>query len=124
MKAVQVPLALFGSLVLSTAAFAGGHTSGPTAQIVEGGGSCNYTMQNMFAGPYKVCQTNLDAANCEIAGQEAENSDASHVEGDCSAEGAIGACAMEGTKVVYYEGDPSGLEIGCGFQSGTWESME
>jgi hypothetical protein len=27
-------------------------------------------------------------------------------------------------KLVYYEGDPGGLEIGCGFQSGEWVSAE
>ena len=26
------------------------------------------------------------------------------------------------TKRIYYEGDPGGLEIGCGFQGGEWST--
>jgi hypothetical protein len=28
----------------------------------------------------------------------------------------------EAGKRIYYEGDPSGLEIGCGFQGGEWKA--
>ncbi len=87
-----------------------------------GGGSCNYTMQNMFAGPYKVCSGPMDAAACTAAGEADDNSDAVHSAGECSQEGTVGSCVTADGAVVYYEGDPGGLEIGCGFQAGTWEA--
>ena len=122
MKHLLAAVAALGILGLSTGTFAGGHESSEAAAPSEGAGSCNFTMMNMFAGPYKVCQTNQDEAACTAIGTSDENSDAAHTADDCSAEGSVGACVMEGTSVVYYEGDAAGLEIGCGFQSGTWEA--
>ncbi len=92
------------------------------ADAAGGGGSCNYTMQNMFAGPYKVCSGPMDAAACTAAGEADDNSDAVHSAGDCSQEASVGSCVTADGAVVYYEGDPGGLEIGCGFQAGTWEA--
>ena len=94
------------------------------ADAADGAGSCNYTMQNMFAGPYKVCSGPLDAGACTARGEEDDNSDAVHNAGACSPEGSVGSCVTADGAVVYYEGDPGGLEIGCGFQGGTWESAE
>ena len=94
------------------------------ADAADGAGSCNYTMQNMFAGPYKVCSGPLDAGACTARGEEDDNSDAVHNAGACSSEGSVGSCVTADGAVVYYEGDPGGLEIGCGFQGGTWESAE
>ena len=37
---------------------------------------------------------------------------------------AVGTCDMGESKLVYYEGDPGGLEIGCGFQGGEWVNAE
>lgn len=118
MKSVFAVFAVLGIAALSQGAFAGGH------EASESAGSCNYTMKNMFAGPFKVCQTNRDEAACTTIGQTDDNSDASHMAGDCSEEGAIGSCVMVGTSLVYYEGDPMGIEIGCGFQGGTWEAAQ
>ncbi len=118
MKSVFAIFAVLGIAALSQGAFAGGHLASESA------GSCNYIMKNMFAGPFKVCQTNQDVAACATIGQTDENSDASHMAGDCSGEGTIGSCVMADASVVYYEGDPVGLEIGCGFQGGTWEAAE
>jgi len=97
-------------------------TSGDSVKAQDG--SCNYTMQNMFAGPYKVCAGPLDAGACTARGEEDDNSDAVHNAGACSPEGSVGSCVTADGAVVYYEGDPGGLEIGCGFQAGTWEAAE
>ncbi len=94
------------------------------ADAGDGAGSCNYTMQNMFAGPYKVCSGPLDAGACTARGGEDDNSGAVHNAGACSQESSIGSCVTADGAVVYYEGDPGGLEIGCGFQAGTWEAAE
>ena len=83
-------------------------------------GSCNYTMKNAFAGPYKVCSAPMSADDCTARGSENDNSDAAHADAGCSAETVVGACSVGDVKTVYYEGDAGGLEIGCGFQGGTW----
>ena len=83
-------------------------------------GHCAYTMENMFAGPFKVCLQPSDAAACAETGTEDDNADAVHGEGACSAEGSVGTCDMGEQQMVYYEGEPDGLEIGCGFQGGDW----
>ncbi len=85
-------------------------------------GVCNYTMKNMFAGPYKVCETNIDEATCLGRANEDENSNASFSAGPCATEGAVGTCTTADHATTYYEGEPSSLEIGCGFQAGEWET--
>ncbi len=88
-------------------------------------GICNFTQQNMFAGPYKVCQNNIDEATCLGRAEEDENSDASFAaEASCASEAAVGACTTSERATTYYEGDPSGLAIGCGFQQGEWADAE
>ena len=94
------------------------------ADAADGAGSCNYTMQNMFAGPYKVCKEPAAADACTALGTTDDNSDAVHSASSCSSEGSVGSCVAADGAVIYYEGDPSGLEIGCGFQAGTWEAAE
>ena len=83
-------------------------------------GHCNYTQENMFAGPFKVCDMPANEENCQELGSTDDNADAVYGGGACPAENAVGTCDMGETKRIYYEGDPSGLEIGCGFQSGEW----
>ncbi len=90
----------------------------------EDAGHCSYVQQNMFAGPFKVCQAPANAAQCEELGETDDNHDAVHGDGDCSADGAVGTCDLGDSKVVYYEGEPGGLEIGCGFQGGDWLPAE
>ena len=85
-------------------------------------GACNYTMKNMFAGPYKVCDSNLDEAACSGRADENENSDAAFTDGTCTQEGAVGVCTTPDHATTYYEGDADNLAIGCGFQNGTWSS--
>lgn len=83
-------------------------------------GHCNYTQKNMFAGPFKVCEAPINDAKCTEIGKTDENSSAVHAAGACSTEKLVGTCDKGATKLLYYDGDPSGLEIGCGFQGGTW----
>jgi hypothetical protein len=81
---------------------------------------CTYIQQNMFAGPFKVCEVPIDAAKCAELGKTDENKDAVAAAGACPTEALVGTCDKGATKLMYYEGDASGLEIGCGFQGGTW----
>ena len=99
------------ALVLAGGSFA-------SAAFAEG--HCNYVQENMFAGPFKVCQMPTDAAKCEELGSTDDNHDAAAGEGDCSTEGEVGTCDLGDAKLVYYGGDPGDLEIGCGFQGGEW----
>jgi len=87
-------------------------------------GHCNYTQENMFAGPFKVCDMPADAAACEELGNTDDNTDAVQGDGACASDGAVGTCDMGDVKRIYYEGDPGGLEIGCGFQGGEWITAE
>jgi len=87
-------------------------------------GHCNYTQENMFAGPFKVCDMPSDAANCEELGTTDDNADSVYGDGACPTEDAVGTCDMGDVQRIYYEGDPSGLEIGCGFSNGDWENAE
>jgi len=112
-------LILAMTVSFSGAVFAGAHSEGG-GQDVSGDGHCNYTQENMFAGPFKVCQMPVGAEGCETLGSTDDNADAAHGDGECAAEEAIGTCDMGDQKLVYYEGDPGGLEIGCGFQGGDW----
>ena len=105
LKSTIAALVLAGSSFVSVA-FAEGH--------------CNYTQENMFAGPFKVCEMPTDAAKCEELGNTDDNADAAQGDGECASEGAVGICDRGDSKLVYYEGDPGGLEIGCGFQGGEW----
>ena len=90
------------------------------ASVAFADGHCNYTQENMFAGPFKVCEVPADAAKCEELGNTDDNADAVHGDGECASDGAVGVCDRGDSKLVYYEGDPGGLEIGCGFQGGEW----
>jgi hypothetical protein len=93
------------------------------ASAADGAGHCNYVQKNMFAGPFKVCDMPSSAEKCTEAGKSDENSNAVHGDGDCSTAGKVGMCDMgEAGKRIYYEGDPGGLEIGCGFQGGEWKA--
>jgi hypothetical protein len=85
-----------------------------------GPGSCKYIQQNMFAGPFHVCEMPIDAPKCEELGKTDENKDAVHTGDACPTAALVGTCDKGATKLMYYDGDPSGLEIGCGFQGGTW----
>ena len=105
----------------SSAAFAGGHEGGPE---ITGDGSCTYVQENMFAGPFDVCQEPVGAESCAALGETDDNADANHSDGACPTDGLVGTCDLGGSKVHYFSGDPGGLEIGCGFQGGEWINAE
>ncbi|MDP6435651.1 MAG: hypothetical protein QF790_03460 [Gammaproteobacteria bacterium] len=86
--------------------------------------SCNYVQENMFAGPFNVCQEPVDADACAELGQTDDNADAVHSDGACSADGLVGTCDLGDSQLRYFSGDAGGLEIGCGFQGGDWVSAE
>ena len=97
--------------------FAGAHEGGPE---ITGEGACSYVQENMFAGPFKVCQEPVGAESCTALGTTDDNADASHVDGACPTEALVGTCDLGATKLRYYDGDAASLEIGCGFQGGEW----
>jgi hypothetical protein len=112
----------------SSVAMAGGHEGGAE---MSGEGSCVYVQENMFAGPFDVCQDPVGAESCAELGQTDDNRDAVHSAEACSNETLIGTCDLGATKLHYFMGestDPSteagGLEIGCGFQGGDWINAE
>ena len=106
------------AMAVSGSVLAGAHEGSGSANSGDGHG--NYTQENMFAGPFKVCEMPTDAAKCEELGNTDDNTDAVQGDGECASEGAVGICDRGDSKLVYYEGDPGGLEIGCGFQGGEW----
>ncbi len=105
----------------ASAVFAAAHQSGPE---ITGEGACSYIQENMFAGPFNVCQEPVGAESCALLGETDDNADAVHADGACPTEGLIGTCDLGATKLHYYSGDAGGLEIGCGFQGGEWVSAE
>ena len=121
---VIAAVAAFG--LISSAAVLGGAHEGAGGESTEaanpGDGHCTYVQENMFAGPFKVCTMPASAATCEELGNTDDNRDAAHAAGDCPAEALVGTCDLGDSKLLYYEGDPGGLEIGCGFQGGEWST--
>ncbi len=87
-------------------------------------GACSYVQENMFAGPYNVCQEPVGAESCATLGETDDNSGASHAEGSCNVEAIVGTCDLGDSQLHYYDGDAGGLEIGCGFQGGDWVTAE
>ncbi len=101
--------------------FAGAHEGGPE---ITGEGSCTFVQENMFAGPFDVCQEPVGPESCAALGEAGDNANAVHSEGACSLEGLVGTCDLGTSKVHYLTGDAGGLEIGCGFQGGEWVAAE
>jgi hypothetical protein len=123
MKTIRI-LGVVAAITLAggtSTAFAAGHEGGPE---ITGDGSCSYVQENMFAGPFNVCEEPVGAESCALLGETDDNADAVHSEGTCTAEGLIGTCDKGATKLRYYSGDAGGLEIGCGFQGGEWIAPE
>jgi hypothetical protein len=123
MKINQI-LGIAAAVVLaggSSAVLAGGHEGGAA---MTGEGACSYVQENMFAGPFDVCQEPVGAESCAEIGQTDDNADAVHAEGACPTEGLVGTCDLGDSKLHYFTGDAGGLEIGCGFQGGDWVAVE
>ena len=106
-------------LCAAVAIFAMGSTS-----VALADGSCTYVQENMFAGPFDVCQDPIDAETCTTIGETDDNANAVHSADACGLEGLVGTCDIGTSKVNYLTGDAGGLEIGCGFQGGDWISAE
>ena len=122
MKTIRI-LAVTAAVAIAgvSTAFAGGHEGGPA---ISGEGSCTYIQENMFAGPFNVCQEPVGADSCAELGQTDDNADAVHSDGACPTDGLVGTCDLGSNKLHYFSGDAGGLEIGCGFQGGDWVSAE
>jgi hypothetical protein len=112
--------------VVAAISIAGGTSAAFAQDTVEvsGEGACSYVQENMFAGPFNVCEEPVGAESCAVLGETDDNADAVHAEGACPAEGLIGTCDKGDSKLRYFSGDAGGLEIGCGFQGGEWISAE
>jgi len=110
--------------IVSLLIFAVALMSSGTA-LADADGHCNYTHESAYSDvPFKLCQTPTSAEDCESLGNSDGNADAAHGDGACAVEGAVGTCDMGEEKLVYYNGDAEGLEIGCDFQSGEWVTAE
>ncbi len=97
---------------------------GMSSAYAEGEGSCAYVQENMFAGPFNVCQEPVDEAACAELGQTDDNADAVHSADACTSDGLVGTCDLGDAQLRYFSGDAGGLEIGCGFQGGDWIAAE
>ena len=117
MKSIRILAAALFAIAGVNNAMAGAHEGGPE---ITGEGACSYVQENMFAGPFDVCQEPVGPESCTALGETADNAGASHAEGACNTEKLVGTCDLGDSKVHYYSGDADGLEIGCGFQSGDW----
>ena len=82
--------------------------------------SCNYTQENMFSGPYKVCKTNVDAAACETLGKTDQNTNAQFTEADCDTSDYIGFCQYGESNIYFYDGKADDHEVSCTFAEGNW----
>lgn len=110
------------SLAVSGSVFAALHSEGDgLPKGKPGEGHCMMQLQNnMMSDPVKTCEQPANPAGCKILGETDDNSDAVHGAGDCPMEGAKGSCDTGEIKYVYYDGDWSAMEMGCGFQDGDW----
>ena len=122
MKKLIMILSMTAALTISSGAFAAAH-DGP-GMVAAGDGHCMFTLENMFAGPFKACQMPTNDEVCGAVGETNDNADAVQGDGACPEAGAIGFCEMGDIKLYYYEGDAGGLEIGCGFSDGEWTTTE
>jgi hypothetical protein len=117
MKSIRILGAAILAFASLNVAMAGGHEGGPA---ITGEGACTFVQENMFAGPFDVCQEPVGPESCAALGEADDNAAASHSEGACPSEGLVGTCDLGSSKVNYLSGDADGLEIGCGFQGGDW----
>jgi len=92
------------------------------SSTVEDVGHCRFNLQNQWAGPYKACIDPSTEAQCEETGKRDQNNGATFAPGACPASGRVGSCAKPDSSVHYYDGDAGSIEVGCGFQGGTWKT--
>ncbi len=94
-------------------------TIGLVAPATAIAGHCTYVQQGRSAS-HQVCETPTDEAACTAIGAAEGHSNAEFAAGACPVEDLVGTCDKGASKILYFDGDPSQLEIGCGFQGGTW----
>ncbi len=114
---------LMGATIAAVAIF----TAAPVERAVaaddaSAAGHCKFTLKNQWAGPFKACLAPATAAQCTEVGKADENSEAAWAAGACPTANLVGSCKRSKDTLHYYEGDASGLELGCGFQSGEWKT--
>lgn len=90
--------------------------SGPRAWA---DGRCTYTQESPH-GTHDVCEMPVTAENCDAMDEWDSVSDPGHASGACPTDDVVGTCDKGSTQIIYYSGEPDKLEIGCGFQGGTW----
>ena len=117
MKSIRILGAALLAIASINVAMAGAHTGGPA---ITGEGACTFVQENMFAGPFDVCQEPVVAESCAGLGDADDNANAVHSDGACATDKLVGTCDVGASKVHYLSGDADGLEIGCGFQGGDW----
>lgn len=108
------------ALVLALAA-AGASAADSAAPPADSGGHCSFNLKNAWAGPYKACIDPSTPNQCAETGKRDENSGATFAPGACPTPNRVGTCAKPDSAVHYYDGEASSLEVGCGFQGGTWK---
>ena len=122
MKTLSKSICLALGLILSGSALAAMHSEGDgLPKGKPGEGHCMLQLQNnMMDEKVASCEQPANAAGCKVLGTTDDNSDAKHSAGDCPMKGAKASCDTGEIKWLYYSGDYSGMEIGCGFQGGDW----
>lgn len=122
MKNIYKYICITITLAVCSGASAGLHSEGDgLPKGKPGEGHCMLALQNnMMDAPVKACEQPANVAGCKVLGSTDDNSSAVHGSGDCPKEGAKASCDTGEIKYVYYDGEYSGMEIGCGFQDGDW----
>ena len=87
--------------------------------VSNAGGHCTFAQQGP-AQSYEACEMPVDESACTAIGEDPRNSDAEYGSGACPVDGVVGTCDKGASKLYYYSGVPEQLEVGCGFQGGTW----
>lgn len=120
----KISLTRFNTLgrVLALGALSAVSIAQQPAASTEVGGHCSFNLQNQWAGPYKACIDPSTAPKCDETGKRDQNTAAIFSTGSCPTAGRVGTCAKPDASVHYYDGEASSLEMGCGFQGGSWKN--
>lgn len=77
-------------------------------------GHCSYVQHYArLDQKMKVCKMPANEKTCK-------EPEAAYARGACRTESVIGVCKVGRSRLVYYEGNPLILEIGCEKQKGVW----
>jgi len=90
-----------------------------SAPVRASTGHCLYVQQGRSQA-LSVCEMPVDEVTCEALNQGERTRDAEYAPGACPVAAVAGTCDKGASKVFYLDGDPTQLEIGCGYQGGTW----